>query len=133
MIDVGGQDASEAFEDVGHSDEAREILNGLLIGNLKREVRTPLRTTFPVPTRELTNPPTGRRPFPLLLCAQLHPRKTPIRFLGRRPRYRRLRPRPRRRRAGVRRVPVPGQQQRPEELLVGFPGRVDFVVVVGGG
>ena len=35
MIDVGGQDASEAFEDVGHSDEAREILNGLLIGNLK--------------------------------------------------------------------------------------------------
>ncbi|KAK0868085.1 hypothetical protein LTS02_003841 [Friedmanniomyces endolithicus] len=41
MIDVGGQDASEAFEDVGHSDEAREILNGLLIGNLKREAGDP--------------------------------------------------------------------------------------------
>ena len=40
MLDVGGQDATEAFEDVGHSDEAREILNGLLIGNLKRQVRT---------------------------------------------------------------------------------------------
>ncbi|KAK1816751.1 hypothetical protein LTR12_008792 [Friedmanniomyces endolithicus] len=40
-IDVGGQDASEAFEDVGHSDEAREILNGLLIGNLKREAGDP--------------------------------------------------------------------------------------------
>ena len=39
MLDVGGQDATEAFEDVGHSDEAREILNGLLIGNLKRQVR----------------------------------------------------------------------------------------------
>lgn len=39
LLDVGGQDATEAFEDVGHSDEAREILNGLLIGNLKRQVR----------------------------------------------------------------------------------------------
>lgn len=38
MVDVGGQDATEAFEDVGHSDEAREVLEGLLIGNLKRQV-----------------------------------------------------------------------------------------------
>lgn len=38
LLDVGGQDATEAFEDVGHSDEAREILNGLLVGNLKRQV-----------------------------------------------------------------------------------------------
>ena len=36
---MGGQDATEAFEDVGHSDEAREILDGLLLGNLKRKVR----------------------------------------------------------------------------------------------
>ncbi|CAG8956508.1 hypothetical protein HYFRA_00003895 [Hymenoscyphus fraxineus] len=36
LLDVGGQDATEAFEDVGHSDEAREILEGLLIGDLKR-------------------------------------------------------------------------------------------------
>lgn len=36
---MGGQDATEAFEDVGHSDEAREILTGLLIGDLKRMVR----------------------------------------------------------------------------------------------
>ena len=41
LLDVGGQDATEAFEDVGHSDEAREILEGLLIGNLKRQVRLP--------------------------------------------------------------------------------------------
>jgi cytochrome b5 len=39
LLDVGGQDATEAFEDVGHSDEAREILNGMLIGDLKRAVR----------------------------------------------------------------------------------------------
>ncbi|TEY60730.1 hypothetical protein BOTCAL_0177g00040 [Botryotinia calthae] len=36
LLDVGGQDATGAFEDVGHSDEAREILDGLLIGTLKR-------------------------------------------------------------------------------------------------
>ena len=39
LLDVGGQDATEAFEDVGHSDEAREILEGLLVGPLKRMVR----------------------------------------------------------------------------------------------
>ena len=38
LLDVGGQDATEAFEDVGHSDEAREILEGLLIGKLNRQV-----------------------------------------------------------------------------------------------
>ena len=38
MLDVGGQDATEAFEDVGHSDEARDILKGLQIGTLKRNV-----------------------------------------------------------------------------------------------
>ena len=38
-MDVAGQDATEAFEDVGHSDEAREILTNLLVGKLKRQVR----------------------------------------------------------------------------------------------
>ncbi|GKT46561.1 putative cytochrome b5 [Colletotrichum spaethianum] len=37
LLDVGGQDATEAFEDVGHSDEARETLEQLLIGDLKRQ------------------------------------------------------------------------------------------------
>jgi len=41
LLDVGGQDATEAFEDVGHSDEAREILEGLLIGDLKRTAGDP--------------------------------------------------------------------------------------------
>jgi len=36
LLDVAGQDATEAFEDVGHSDEAREILEGLKVGTLKR-------------------------------------------------------------------------------------------------
>lgn len=41
LLDVGGQDATEAFEDVGHSDEAREILEGLLVGTLKRQPGDP--------------------------------------------------------------------------------------------
>ncbi|KAL6172414.1 hypothetical protein ACJQWK_01579 [Exserohilum turcicum] len=53
LLDVGGQDSTEAFEDVGHSDEAREILEGLLVGKLKRQVRlshSPSRTPL-FPTR----------------------------------------------------------------------------------
>jgi cytochrome b5 len=45
LLDVGGQDATEAFEDVGHSDEAREILDGLLIGKLKRVAGDPAPTS----------------------------------------------------------------------------------------
>jgi Cytochrome b5-like Heme/Steroid binding domain len=47
LLDVAGQDATEAFEDVGHSDEAREILEGLLIGDLNRQVS--LHLVFPFP------------------------------------------------------------------------------------
>ncbi|KAI4109769.1 MAG: hypothetical protein LQ339_001553 [Xanthoria mediterranea] len=36
LLDVGGQDATEAFEDVGHSDEARQILEGMEKAKLKR-------------------------------------------------------------------------------------------------
>ncbi|KAK1579769.1 cytochrome b5 [Colletotrichum navitas] len=41
LLDVGGQDATEAFEDVGHSDEARETLEQLHIGELKRQPGDP--------------------------------------------------------------------------------------------
>ncbi|KAL1970020.1 hypothetical protein VTN77DRAFT_6425 [Rasamsonia byssochlamydoides] len=41
LLDVAGQDATEAFEDVGHSDEAREILEGLKVGTLKRQPGDP--------------------------------------------------------------------------------------------
>jgi hypothetical protein len=36
---MAGIDASLAFEDVGHSDEARELLTTYLIGKLDEEVR----------------------------------------------------------------------------------------------
>lgn len=38
MLDIAGADATEAFEDVGHSDEARDILPKLFVGDLKRLV-----------------------------------------------------------------------------------------------
>ncbi|KAI0477466.1 putative cytochrome b5 [Xylariaceae sp. FL0804] len=41
LLDVGGQDATDAFEDVGHSDEARETLEELLVGDLKRREGDP--------------------------------------------------------------------------------------------
>ncbi|KAH7152683.1 cytochrome b5-like heme/steroid binding domain-containing protein [Dactylonectria macrodidyma] len=41
MMDLAGADATEAFEDVGHSDEAREILEKLHIGDLKRQAGDP--------------------------------------------------------------------------------------------
>lgn len=59
LLDVAGQDASEAFEDVGHSDEAREILATLKIGNLKRLVRNPFRfssSLLQTPSNKRTQP-----------------------------------------------------------------------------
>ncbi|KAF7548524.1 hypothetical protein G7046_g8643 [Stylonectria norvegica] len=49
MLDVAGQDATEAFEDVGHSDEARETLDKLFVGELKRAPGDP------TPSRPATN------------------------------------------------------------------------------
>ncbi|CAO0803568.1 unnamed protein product [Mucor circinelloides] len=34
LLDEAGKDATEAFEDIGHSDEAREILEKYLVGTL---------------------------------------------------------------------------------------------------
>ncbi|KAI0400286.1 cytochrome b5 [Xylaria palmicola] len=42
LLDVGGQDATEAFEDVGHSDEARETLEKYYVGTLKRKPGDPV-------------------------------------------------------------------------------------------
>ena len=58
LLDVGGQDATEAFEDVGHSDEAREILDGMIVGALKRMVRLDRLMTIATAPRYL-NPSTN--------------------------------------------------------------------------
>ncbi|BDD62904.1 hypothetical protein MPDQ_007900 [Monascus purpureus] len=50
ILDVAGQDGTEAFEDVGHSDEAREILDGMLVGDLKRLPGDPAAPRTAAPT-----------------------------------------------------------------------------------
>jgi len=37
-----GQDATEAFEDVGHSDEARALLPGMLVGDFEQGKVSPV-------------------------------------------------------------------------------------------
>ncbi|KAJ5051874.1 uncharacterized protein L3040_001637 [Drepanopeziza brunnea f. sp. 'multigermtubi'] len=60
LLDVGGQDATEAFEDVGHSDEAREVLEGLLVGDLKRMPGDPVpKTTTHTPSPVSSGDSTG--------------------------------------------------------------------------
>ncbi|KAF2434274.1 putative cytochrome b5 [Tothia fuscella] len=59
LLDVGGQDASEAFEDVGHSDEAREILDGMLVGTLKRQPGDPKPNPQTQPVVGATNTGSG--------------------------------------------------------------------------
>lgn len=35
IVDCAGEDATDAFNDIGHSDDAHDILKGLLIGDLE--------------------------------------------------------------------------------------------------
>lgn len=35
VVDVAGTDATDAFDDIGHSEDAHEILRGLVIGKLE--------------------------------------------------------------------------------------------------
>ncbi|KAG2218549.1 hypothetical protein INT45_006310, partial [Circinella minor] len=38
LMDEGGRDATEAFEDIGHSDDARELLEKYYVGDLDPKV-----------------------------------------------------------------------------------------------
>ncbi|RIB18537.1 cytochrome b5 [Gigaspora rosea] len=51
LLDEAGRDATEAFEDVGHSDEAIEILKGLEIGELKDGIPPPVQKPIPKPVQ----------------------------------------------------------------------------------
>lgn len=44
LKEIAGQDATEPFSNVGHSDDAREILKELQIGKVKRMVSTTLKS-----------------------------------------------------------------------------------------
>jgi hypothetical protein len=47
LLDIAGEDATEAFEDVGHSDEARELLKGLLVGQPAKVPATNSQSSMP--------------------------------------------------------------------------------------
>jgi cytochrome b involved in lipid metabolism len=61
LLDVAGQDSTEAFEDVGHSDEARETLEQLYVGELKRQVSTSLAQDNVLPGALSRNPGSTKR------------------------------------------------------------------------
>ncbi|KAG9011812.1 hypothetical protein FRB94_007538 [Tulasnella sp. JGI-2019a] len=50
ILAEAGKDATEAFEDVGHSDEAREVLNGLYVGDFDGADAKPVKPTTNVTT-----------------------------------------------------------------------------------
>ncbi|GEQ68550.1 hypothetical protein JCM33374_g2218 [Metschnikowia sp. JCM 33374] len=63
IVDCAGEDATEAFDDIGHSDDAHDILKGLLIGKLEgaviKEAKAP----------KTSGGETGGLPFPVLAAA----------------------------------------------------------------
>ena len=57
LVDVAGQDATVAYEDVGHSEDANEILETLLIGSLKDAVQYKAPRTVKVVQTSPAQPP----------------------------------------------------------------------------
>jgi cytochrome b involved in lipid metabolism len=57
MLEEAGRDATEAFEDVGHSDEARELLGPMFLGDFVGEVYVETSyTRFIISLTTLTRP-----------------------------------------------------------------------------
>lgn len=65
IVDCAGTDATEAFDDIGHSDDAHEILKGLLIGRLEGGV---IKEALGVTTGSGSSL-MGGLPFPVLAAA----------------------------------------------------------------
>ncbi|KIV77759.1 hypothetical protein PV11_09540 [Exophiala sideris] len=62
LLDVAGQDASEAFEDVEHSVEARKLLASFEVGKIKHPVPVPgsYRNYIPIPVLKLPYRPRAK-------------------------------------------------------------------------
>ncbi|KAI8799840.1 microsomal cytochrome b5 [Cladochytrium replicatum] len=52
LLEQGGGDATEAFEEIGHSDDAKELLKEYLIGELKESEKAAKPTPAPKPVSE---------------------------------------------------------------------------------
>ncbi|KAI9494713.1 cytochrome b5 [Zychaea mexicana] len=72
LLDEAGKDATEAFEDIGHSDEAREYyLSKYLIGELDEASRIPEKTYTSIRAGELPEEKKGGSFLKVLLPALL--------------------------------------------------------------
>lgn len=63
ILDCAGTDATEAFNDIGHSDDAHEILEGLLLGKLEGAVTVAQKGV----TSSESSPEVSGMPAPVLL------------------------------------------------------------------
>ncbi|KLT41061.1 cytochrome b5 [Cutaneotrichosporon oleaginosum] len=70
LLEEAGRDATEAFEDVGHSDEARDLLKGLQIGTLSQADEGALKTAPGVNTT-VNKGPGGASQLPLFVVLAL--------------------------------------------------------------
>ncbi|EEQ37627.1 putative cytochrome b5 [Clavispora lusitaniae] len=64
IVDCAGTDATEAFNDIGHSDDAHDILKGLLIGKLEGGV-----VVEQAGTTSGSGTEAGGLPFPVIALA----------------------------------------------------------------
>lgn len=71
IADDAGTDASDAFEDVGHSDEAREQLEQMLIGTLKVDPNAPKTTKVAQKTLDTAGNPSANMGVMVLVVALL--------------------------------------------------------------
>ncbi|KAG0254436.1 hypothetical protein DFQ27_006839 [Actinomortierella ambigua] len=65
LLDEAARDASESFEDVGHSEEARAMLDDLYVGDLKTDgtektSAKPVSSTVPKPISHSSQQESGR-------------------------------------------------------------------------
>ncbi|ORX50111.1 cytochrome b5 [Hesseltinella vesiculosa] len=59
LLDEAGKDATESFEDIGHSDEARDILEKYIIGQLDEGSRVDNHKFDPIRAGELPQESSG--------------------------------------------------------------------------
>ncbi|KAF9266278.1 cytochrome b5 [Marasmius fiardii PR-910] len=55
IAEAGARDATEAFEDVGHSDEARALLPGMLVGNFEETDKIKVKTASGASSQAMSN------------------------------------------------------------------------------
>ncbi|KAK9474083.1 putative cytochrome b5 [Dipodascopsis tothii] len=71
LVDCGGEDATDAFEDIGHSDEARKVLDDLLVGDLDASEKRKSTKAAPTAGSEISSEPASAPSFVTILSIVL--------------------------------------------------------------